>query len=92
MYDCADPNCKVTEQLYLPFCTRCERRYCKEHINTHECALNQKVAQARVAKVRAYVPPPSKRCPDCGGPIVEGEGFETCPVCGYSVKIATTKG
>ena len=22
-------------------------------------------------------------CPDCGGPIVRGEGFLTCPVCGY---------
>ena len=23
-------------------------------------------------------------CPDCGGPIVHGEGCATCPVCGYS--------
>ena len=25
------------------------------------------------------------RCPDCGGPLVNGEGCATCPVCGYSV-------
>ena len=25
------------------------------------------------------------RCPDCGGPLVHGEGCATCPVCGYSV-------
>jgi uncharacterized Zn finger protein (UPF0148 family) len=24
------------------------------------------------------------RCPDCGGPLVHGEGCTTCPVCGYS--------
>jgi len=24
------------------------------------------------------------RCPDCGGPLVHGEGCATCPVCGYS--------
>lgn len=24
------------------------------------------------------------RCPDCGGPLVHGEGCVTCPVCGYS--------
>lgn len=23
-------------------------------------------------------------CPDCGGPLVRGEGCLTCPVCGYS--------
>lgn len=24
------------------------------------------------------------RCPDCGGPLVHGEGCASCPVCGYS--------
>ncbi len=24
------------------------------------------------------------RCPDCGGPVVRGEGFVTCSVCGHS--------
>lgn len=24
------------------------------------------------------------RCPDCGGPLVRGEGCATCPVCGFS--------
>lgn len=24
------------------------------------------------------------RCPDCGGPLVHGEGCATCPVCGFS--------
>lgn len=24
------------------------------------------------------------RCPDCGGPLVFGEGCHACPVCGFS--------
>jgi len=24
------------------------------------------------------------RCPDCGGPLVHGEGCLACPVCGFS--------
>jgi uncharacterized Zn finger protein (UPF0148 family) len=24
------------------------------------------------------------RCPDCGGPLVYGEGCATCPLCGFS--------
>lgn len=24
------------------------------------------------------------RCPDCGGPLVHGEGCICCPVCGFS--------
>ncbi len=24
------------------------------------------------------------RCPDCGGPLVNGEGCVACPVCGFS--------
>ncbi len=25
------------------------------------------------------------RCPDCGGPLVYGEGCACCPVCGFTV-------
>ena len=25
-----------------------------------------------------------RACPDCGGPLVHGEGCALCPVCGYS--------
>ncbi|MEX2236288.1 MAG: hypothetical protein WEB00_01945 [Dehalococcoidia bacterium] len=25
-----------------------------------------------------------RRCPDCAGPIVRGEGCSLCPICGYS--------
>ena len=25
------------------------------------------------------------RCPDCGGPLVYGEGCVCCPVCGFTV-------
>ena len=32
------------------------------------------------------------RCPDCGGPLVHGEGCATCPVCGYSECGATRSG
>ena len=24
------------------------------------------------------------RCPDCGGPLVFGEGCSLCPICGHS--------
>ena len=24
------------------------------------------------------------RCPDCGGPLVYGEGHVRCPICGYT--------
>jgi len=24
------------------------------------------------------------RCPDCGGPLVHGEGCACCPVCGFT--------
>jgi hypothetical protein len=24
------------------------------------------------------------RCPDCGGPLVYGEGCATCPICGFT--------
>lgn len=24
------------------------------------------------------------RCPDCGGPLVHGEGCICCPLCGYT--------
>lgn len=24
------------------------------------------------------------RCPDCAGPLVFGEGCQTCPICGFS--------
>ena len=23
------------------------------------------------------------RCPDCGGPLVRGEGYAVCPICGH---------
>ena len=24
------------------------------------------------------------RCPDCGGPLVHGEGCVRCPICGFT--------
>jgi uncharacterized Zn finger protein (UPF0148 family) len=24
------------------------------------------------------------RCPDCGGPLVHGEGCIRCPICGFT--------
>jgi ribonucleoside-diphosphate reductase alpha chain len=24
------------------------------------------------------------RCPDCGGPLVHGEGCILCPICGFT--------
>lgn len=29
-------------------------------------------------------PRSSLRCPDCGGPVVVGEGFARCAICGYT--------
>lgn len=28
--------------------------------------------------------PKARRCPECGGPLVHGEGCLACPVCGYT--------
>ncbi len=28
--------------------------------------------------------PNGPRCPDCGGPIVHGEGSLRCPICGFT--------
>ncbi len=36
--------------------------------------------QPRLRRLVAHGP----RCPDCGGPLVFGEGCHLCPVCGYS--------
>src|SRR4030042_207523 len=27
---------------------------------------------------------PNHRCPDCGGPLVHGEGCVCCPICGFT--------
>lgn len=27
--------------------------------------------------------PNGLRCPDCGGPIIRGEGCLRCPICGF---------
>jgi uncharacterized Zn finger protein (UPF0148 family) len=28
--------------------------------------------------------PKARKCPECGGPLVYGEGCLACPVCGYT--------
>ncbi len=35
---------------------------------------------ARLRQARQFGP----RCPDCGGPLVYGEGCRLCPICGHS--------
>ena len=37
-------------------------------------------AMRRLRRIEALGP----RCPDCAGPLVFGEGCQTCPVCGFS--------
>jgi hypothetical protein len=34
----------------------------------------------RLSSARQFGP----RCPDCGGPLVFGEGCRLCPICGHS--------
>jgi hypothetical protein len=34
----------------------------------------------RLRSARQFGP----RCPDCGGPLVHGEGCRLCPICGHS--------
>lgn len=34
----------------------------------------------RLRRARQFGP----RCPDCGGPLVHGEGCRLCPICGHS--------
>jgi uncharacterized Zn finger protein (UPF0148 family) len=37
-------------------------------------------ATGRLRQARQFGP----RCPDCGGPLVFGEGCQLCPICGHS--------
>lgn len=37
-------------------------------------------AKRRLRSARQFGP----RCPDCGGPLVYGEGCRLCPICGHS--------
>ena len=37
-------------------------------------------AASRLRRARQFGP----RCPDCGGPLVFGEGCQLCPICGHS--------
>lgn len=37
-------------------------------------------ATRRFRSARRFGP----RCPDCGGPLVYGEGCRLCPICGHS--------
>jgi len=39
---------------------------------------------ARRVRIRTIVVPRARACPDCGGPLIHGEGCVLCPVCGYS--------
>ncbi len=39
---------------------------------------------ARRVRVRRIVLPRVAYCPECGGPLIHGEGCRTCPLCGYS--------
>lgn len=39
---------------------------------------------ARRVRIRTIVLPRMSTCPECGGPLVHGEGCHTCPLCGYS--------
>jgi uncharacterized Zn finger protein (UPF0148 family) len=34
--------------------------------------------------MRRISPLKSPRCPDCGGPLVHGEGCICCPLCGFT--------
>lgn len=38
----------------------------------------------RRVRIRTLVVPRARACPDCGGPLVHGEGCVTCPICGFS--------
>ncbi|MEO8456327.1 MAG: hypothetical protein ABI559_00815 [Chloroflexota bacterium] len=44
-------------------------------------AMMLKTRPATQLRLKLFQQP---RCPDCGGPLVHGEGCATCPVCGYS--------
>ena len=37
-----------------------------------------------MAERRLIQRPNGARCPDCGGPIVQGEGASRCPICGFT--------
>jgi hypothetical protein len=37
-----------------------------------------------VSAMRRISPLKSPRCPDCGGPLVHGEGCICCPLCGFT--------
>ncbi len=40
-------------------------------------------ARAVAPSLRALVARTGNRCPECAGPLVNGEGCVACPVCGF---------
>ncbi len=51
----------------------------------HLAASNQlRSARAVAPSLRALVARTGNRCPECAGPLVNGEGCVACPVCGFS--------
>ncbi len=52
-------------------------RECRDEYNLcSECSKKRK-EEERIERAL------KSRCPDCGGPLVSGEGQKSCPVCGY---------
>jgi hypothetical protein len=41
-------------------------------------------ARAVAPSLRSLVARTGNRCPECSGPLVNGEGCVACPVCGFS--------
>ena len=53
-------------------------------ISIPEQMYERRFAMTRTVRIRTLVIPRSRACPDCGGPLVHGEGCVTCPICGFS--------
>ncbi len=43
-----------------------------------------RTARAVAPSLRSLVARTGNRCPECAGPLVNGEGCVACPVCGFS--------
>ena len=95
--ECVICEKEIFTQRYT-LCKLCQRVICYEITcctSEGTCADSESCQQAqqfnREARRKLLLLRQQKNsCPDCGGPLAEGEGYYKCSRCGNESKIATT--
>lgn len=102
MYDCYKSDCTVSEQLFLPVCENCGERFCKTHINAHDCKGAKKPATrtSNVTQIRekrkvrkqgnVLCIPKQKNC-DCGAVLNISDKGMNCSSCNFQVTFVKRK-